>query len=286
MTATASQGTIQQTLERLKAARPQNLPLASLQTDEALQPREAHLVPFRDQARTERRSEEHIGTMRLALEAAQSIELEPLLAADVGGALFVVDGHHRLEAYRRAQRETVPIRVHPMDRQRAVLVSKLVNCGERALAMHPEQCRDAAWQYLAAVTRRGALKLPPGDSCRTLAGRFGIGKDTVSNMLRKLPEVNPKNYAGALDPGTGWPRWRTVREGPAGWKQDLEEMDVEQVTQHRAEMMAKRIGALMDSDTPEVFRRALLLLKIEAQLEAANPDTLSFDVETAEAVDF
>jgi ParB-like chromosome segregation protein Spo0J len=209
-----------------------------------------------------------------------------VLVADVGGGLFVVDGHHRLKAYRRAQRETIPARVYPMDRHRAVVVSKLVNCGERALEMHPEQCRDAAWQYLAAVTRRGAMKLPPGDSCRTLAGRFGIGKDTVSNMLRKLPKVNPTDYAGALDPGTGWPRWRTVREGPAGWKQDLEEMDVEQVTQHRAEAMAKKIGALMDSDTPEVFRRALLLLKIEAQLEAANPDSLSFDAETAEAADF
>jgi ParB-like chromosome segregation protein Spo0J len=224
--------------------------------------------------------------MRLALEAAQSIELEPILAADVGGALFVVDGHHRLKAYSRAQRATIPARVYPMDRQTAVLVSKLVNCGERALAMHPEQCRDAAWQYLAAVTRRGAMKLPEGDSCRTVAGRFGIGKDTVSNMLRKLPTVNPKDYAGALDLGTGWPRWRTVREGPAGWKQDLEEMTAEQVIQHRAELMAKKLGALMDSDSPEVFRLALRLVNIEEQLEATNPDSRAFDEETAEESDF
>lgn len=286
MTRAGKAGTIQQTLERLRAAEPQQLPLASLYTDDALQPREARMVPFRDQARVERRSEEHVGTMRLVLEAAQGIELEAVLLADVDGSLFVVDGHHRLKAYRRAQRETIPARVLPMDRQRAVMVSKLVNCGERALAMHPEQCRDAAWQYLAAVTRRGAGQLPAGDSCRTVAGRFGISKDTVSNMLRKLPMVNPKDYAGALDPGTGWPRWRRVREGPAGWRQDHEEMDMEQVTQYRAEQMAKKIGALMDSDTPEVFRRALLMVEIEEQHEVTNPDALSFDAETAETVDF
>lgn len=278
--------TIQQALERLKAAEVRQLPLASLQTDGALQPREGRMVPFRDQMRVERRSEEHIGTMRLALESTHSYQLEPVLVADVGGSLFVVDGHHRLKAYRRVQRETIPARVYPMGHRMAVLVSKLVNCGDRALEMHPEQKRDAAWQYLGAVTRQGATGMPAGDSCRTVAGRFGIGKDTVTNMLRRLPKVNPKDYAGALDPGTGWPRWRNVREGPAAWQQEHEEMDMEQMTQHRAELMAKKLGALKDSDTPEVFRLALLMVDSEEQLEESNPDALAFESETAETADF
>jgi ParB-like chromosome segregation protein Spo0J len=278
--------TIQQTLERLKAAMVQQLPLASLQTDDALQPREGRMVPFRDQARTDRRSEEHTGIMRLALEAAHHRQLEPVLVAEIDGALFVVDGHHRLKAYRRALRETIPARVYPMDRATAVLVSKLVNCDERALEMHAEQRRDAAWQYLAAVTRRGKAGMPEGDSCRTVAGRFGISAPTVSRMVRKLPQVTPQHFnPEALDPGTGWPRWRYVREAGAGW-QMKETMDVEQLTQHEAEKLARKVGALFDKATPEAVRRAVRMLGIEMQLEEGNEDARDFHAATAEVADF
>lgn len=279
--------TIEQALQRLQAAEVQRLPLASLKTDEALQPREARMVPFRDQARVERRSEEHTGTMRLALEAAQSIELEPVLVADVDGALYVVDGHHRLKAYRLAQRETIPARVLPLKYLEAVMVSKVVNCAERALEMHKEQRFDAAWQYLAAVTRQGAAGLPEGESCKKVAGRFGIGHGSVHRMLQRLPKVNPKDWQGeALDSGTGFPRWRKVREHGTNWQQDHTEMSVDQITQHEAEQVAKKIGALMDKTTPEAWMRAVRMLGIEAQFEAVNQDAKDFAAETAEQVDF
>jgi ParB-like chromosome segregation protein Spo0J len=255
--------------------------------DDTLQPREARMVPFRDQGRVESRSEDHIANMRLALEASHSVQLEPVLVADVDGGLYVVDGHHRLTAYRRAQRGTLPARVMPMSRAVAVLVSKLVNCSSRALEMHAEQRRDAAWQYLAAVTRRGAQGLPKPQSLRTIAGRFGIGKDTVGNMLRTLPKVNPKDWnVQAHDPGTGFPRWRYVRENKGGWQAMKEELDLDQLTQHEAEKLAKKIGALIDKATPEAARRAIQMLGIEAQLEAINRDSVAFATETAEEVDF
>jgi hypothetical protein len=259
------------------------VPLSALKTDEALQPREGRMVPFRKQRQVESRSEEHAGTMLLALRASAEVQLEPLLAAEMDGGLYVVDGHHRLKAYQRAQRETLPVRVMSMDRRRAVLVSKLVNCSDRALEMHPEQKRDAAWQYLAAVTRQGADGLPAGESLRTVAGRFGIGKDTAADMLRRLPKVNPKDYhAEAHDPGTGFPRWRYVREVGAGW-QDMEtKMTPEQLTQQEAEKLAKKIGALIDKASPEATRRALEMLANEAKLAANNADTLAFMAEIAE----
>lgn len=245
------------------------------------------MVPFKDQARVERRSEEHIGTMRLALEASHSIELEPALVADVAGGLYVVDGHHRLKAYKRAQRETIPGRVMPLTKLEAVMVSKLVNCTERALEMHKEQRFDAAWQYLAAVTRQGAAGLPEGDSCKKVAGRFGIGHGTVHRMLQKMPKVNPRDWQGdALDSGTGFPRWRKVREAGANWQQDATEMNLDQITQHEAEQLAKKIGALMDKATPEAWKRAVQMLGSEAQLEGVNQDVKDFATETAEQVDF
>lgn len=275
--------TIDQALQRLQAAEAARLPLAALETDEALQPRVGRLVTFREQTREERESAHHIGTMRLALEAALHVELEPVLAAKIEGRLFVVDGHHRLEAHRLAGRETVLARVMPMDHLMAALVSKLVNCSERSLRMHAEQRLEAAWQYMAAITRQGSTRLPKGESIRTLAGRFGIGRGSVPRMLHALPKVRPKEWNDeALDPGTGFPRWRYVREGGLGWRDMKDQMTTEQLTQHDAERLAKKIGALMDKATPEVSRRAFEMLANEAKLAASNADTLAFLSDIAE----
>jgi len=273
------------TLQRLQGAKVKQLPLPTLKTDDTFQPREARIMPLKDHARAERRSEEHIGTLRLALEATQSVQLEPVLVAEVDGVLYVVDGHHRLKAYRRAMRETIPARVLPMTRTGAVLVSKLVNCAERALPMYPEQCRDAAWQYMAAVTHRGTTGLPEGETLRTIAGRFGIGKDTAQRMLRKLPEVNPSDWQGhAVDSGTGWPRWKSVREWPQ--REHEAEMTMEQLMQREAEKTVKKMGELMDRTHPDAWRMAWRMMEAEIEQDANNPDTRSFDEETAEESDF
>jgi ParB-like chromosome segregation protein Spo0J len=227
--------------------------------------------------------------MRLVLEAAHGVQLEPLLVAQIGSALFVVDGHHRLKAYRQAGRESAPARVMPLDRRGAVLVSKLVNCEARALEMHPEQRRDAAWQYVAHLTRQGVDDLPSGESLRTVAGRFGISKDTVSNMLRKLPKVNPKAYpAEQCDSGTGFPRWKVVRD----WRKQNEEDDLggqpmnrEQWTRREAERVAKRLGMLESGTTAEAWKLALMMYAAEAKLEAANDDTRTFLAEIAETTE-
>jgi len=275
--------TIQQALERLKVAEVRQLPLTSLQTDEALQPRNGRMVPFREQTRMEGRSREHIGTMRLTLEASQAIQLEPVLVAEIDDGLYVIDGHQRLKAYQLAGRETVPARVCSMGRREAVLASKLANCGERALEMHAEQKRDAAWQYLAAITRQGASGLPEAESRRTVVARFGIGYGTVDRMLHKLPKVNPKDWPiEALDPGTGWPRWRYTREAGAGWQDMENQMTPEQLTQREAEKLARKIGGLLDKATPAAMRRALEMLADEAKLAANNADTLAFLADIAE----
>ena len=278
---------VEQTLQRLQTTEVRQLAIAALKTDQAFQPRDSYLVPFRDQLRVEKRSEEHIGTMTLALKASNGIQLEPLLASEVDGSLYVIDGHHRLKAYERAQRETVPVRVMSMDRKMAIIISKLVNCSGRALEMHHEQRMDAAWQYLASATSRGTRELPEGQSLRTISGLFGIGYGSVQRMMHKLSKVKSKNWPlEALDIGTGFPRWRKVRDADSSWQQELTEMNTEQITQHEAEQLAKRIGALIERSTPEAVRRALQILGVEAQLEAVNQDIQDFIEETEESMDF
>ncbi len=129
--------------------------------------------------------------------------------------------------------------------------------------------------------------VPTGESLRTIVGRFGIGYGTVQRMCCKLPEVNPKDWSSeALDTGTGFPRWRYVREAGAGWHDMREKMDAEQITQHEAEKLARKMGALMEKATPVVVKLAVQMLGIEVQMEAVNEDTLDFAATTTESMDF
>lgn len=198
-------------LKRLRETPRQLLPLASVCEGEAYQPRAVYLVPYLKRRSVELRSEEHKAHMRLALEASAAVELEPILCAEVAGKVFVIDGHHRLAAYRLAKRAKVPARVLPMEHAEAVLLSKLVNCTERALEMHTGQRTDAAWQALAIYTKRGADTLSKPHTIRSVAAQHGVGKQTVQRMLARMPHVSPCEFvARDLDPGTGWPRWGAV----------------------------------------------------------------------------
>jgi ParB-like chromosome segregation protein Spo0J len=211
--------------------------------------------------------------MRLALEAGSTVELEPLLAAEVGARLLVVDGHHRLRAYGLAGRSMVPVRSEKMTLSAAVIVSKVANTDARALEMHPEQRRDAAWQYLAHVTCQGRQPLPPGESLRTVAGRFGVGRGTVARMLDRLPGVVASAFAEAAhDPGTGFPRWRYVREQGAGWADMEQMMSADALATREAERLARKLGGLISDVRAEVLNAALRILVLDTAT-VRDPDT-------------
>ena len=257
-------------VERFNRALPQQIAIHDIRTNAALQPREARLVPVRDKGRAEESSSQHVATLRLVLEASDQNHLEPVWLADIadpcaslGSGLHLVDGHHRLNAYQQAGRRMIPARVLLLDARTAVMISKLANCTGRSLALHKEQCRDAAWQYLATITHRGSLDLPAGESLRTIGGRFGISKNTVSSMLGYLANVQVADFHSlAIDPGTGWPRWRYVREANSRWHTSLASSHQE-LLERDAEKVARAVVKIVDSSSPEVRARALEMLANE-----------------------
>lgn len=266
-------------LEAMQTAEVCTVALQDVKTHTHLQPRCERLVPYKDTGQTKQRSEDHCQVLCSALDVSQEVELEPIWLAnipdtpekDIGAGLYVVDGHHRLSAYSKAKRKTIPARILSMDFAAAVIVSKPVNCNGCKLVMHREQRFDATWQYLAAIMERGAKPLlPNGESLRTIAGKFGIGHNTVSRMLKELRKVQLEDYPPATrDPGTDWPRWKYVRIPKSIWQTPLEVLPDEARTLRNAESLARTIASLMENSDPE--ERALALRMLAAE-EVSSPD--------------
>jgi hypothetical protein len=234
---------------------PKGVPLAELRTDEAFQPRSAASLGPRDRSRADEDSANHVRVLVGRLKASVSRELAPVLVADIDGAFYVVDGHHRTRAYACAKRDRIPARVLKVSRADAVMVSKLVNFGAEMLPMHPRQAAEACWQFLAHISLRGRVEAP---STRSMEGQFGVSHSTVATMIRKIPTVTPADFAPtACDPGTGWPLWKHVR-GNAYRLED--ELTVEQRVFRRAEKLAQKIAGVLDKADPEALPLALDLL--------------------------
>jgi hypothetical protein len=200
--------------------------------------------------------------MRAQLDACNGHELEPLLVARIEGVLYLGDGHHRLIAYRLARRKEAPVRIRDMDMQAAVALSKLVNCDGAKLRMHDEQRKDAAWQSMAIVAVRG--RAPLAESLRAFAARFGIGHETARRMRDRLQTIRTEDYPSvALDPGTGWPRWKYVKSS-GFWKDRDALLGSDEKHRRRVEKGAAQLWKQRDRHGTDVFLAALRLFAMQA----------------------
>jgi hypothetical protein len=247
--------------------------IGSIKTDEGFQPRNPRLTFARHAANEKRESERQIHRLRDKLTADASYQLDPLLVAMIDGKRYVVDGHHRLHAYRRAMRRLVPVRERPMTRQHAALLAQLVNLDGTKLPMTAGQNGEAAWQYIASVTDRGRLKLAEvGTSAHKVASMFGIGSSSVDRMVRGLAntreQVEANQYSHqACNPATGWPLWKYARGYGAGlWDQG----DDSTRQQAKVSKCARALAKLREEFDAETIRQAMELLRKEAAEEAGD----------------
>lgn len=264
----------------LKAAPIDTVPVDDIRMDEALQPRAERVVPYRHRARQAALTEDHVAGLRLVLQVSANTQLDPLLVARIDGQFYVVDGHHRLRAYKLESRNTVPARVRDMTRDDAVKASKVVNSSTNShhtLAMHEEQRREAAFQYLAIVTVRGCKTLKEaGTNTRAIAGKFQIGKDTVCRMMKKMRTLCLNEFAEeACDPGTNYPLWRYVRDIHSPWRDMQETLTMEQFKQHKAAKLATKFGKLIDEEPDrETLSLALRMLAEERREMEEDRDSI------------
>lgn len=244
----------------------ETIPVAvrELKVHPGLQPRDTTLLKQREAVRQEAQREQHITDMAALLKADTKAELVPVQVAEVGGVLFVVDGHHRLQAYKRARRETIPARVQTMTMMEASHASKLANVQFTKLEMHPEQKRNALWHHLHHITLSGASGIPEGTSQRKLAGSFGVSLDTVQRMLARLPEVDPSGFPEEhRDSITGVPHWRYVRATARNGM--YQAMEPEMRLKWQAGKYADALARLWERFPPEVVNLAHRNLREQAE---------------------
>lgn len=263
---------LKEELRKLRTQEVRRVAVSEVETDDGLQSRIHKACDYKVAARAKEASQDHIDRMEAVLLAKASEDLTPVLLADVGGKLFVIDGHHRLEAYRTAARKTLPARVIAMDMKRAVALSRLVNTDGATLPLAHGQGAELAWQYVTEVTAKGTFPLPKGESLRTIATQFGVkSPETIRSMLGKLKQTQDRLSAGDFhsdrcNPRTGWPLWKDARRS-IDYRDWEGQITSEARNEKEIEKCAVALGKVIKDYGPAIAKQAMWRLTCEHKIE-------------------
>jgi ParB-like chromosome segregation protein Spo0J len=183
--------------EARSTARPASLPLADIHVS-------TDAFQWRDMRGNEKARDDHVLTLSRALQD-QERPLDPLLVVPVGSRFFVVDGHHRLAAYRSVGWSNgVPVEVFEGSLEKARQEALARNSKDK-LSMSRREKSEAAWKL---VQEGGGL------TKEQQARLSGVSPRTIASMRRALREHGEKVR------GLSWTEARRFVEG---WKKDPQE---------------------------------------------------------------
>tara|TARA_R100001129_G_scaffold135008_1_gene96486 strand:+ start:42630 stop:43406 length:777 start_codon:yes stop_codon:yes gene_type:complete len=173
--------------------------------------------------------EKHVSDLRTALRNAG--ELASILVMPIDDHAVVIDGHHRLEAYRMENRSTIPVEFFVGSVLDALLRSGSEN-SKVTLPLSLEQRGNFAWRL---VQLRNAVDVPGWIySRREISISAGISEGTVANMRRAVHKLG--------DEASTHITWRSAQEAAAGLEPpDLKPFGEEEL-EHRAQMVADRLA--------------------------------------------
>lgn len=265
-------------LERLRAAKPKSISIHGIRVDDNLQSRSDPSIPFREQTGYQRESNAHIQRMRDALLSSVDLELEPVLLAVIDGKPHVIDGFHRIKAYKAAGRKFIVARKAPMSRDEACIASKMVNIGAGQFRPHQRQLIEQAWQFFVACTLKGRRPIAEWPPVRRVGATFGVSPGTIQNMRTRLEKGVDWNSFGpaALDLATGIPRWKYVTQPKGGF--GMPDVPFEVLAERRVAKAVVKIGAVLATLQDQAELRALCerirseLLDDRAELATALED--------------
>lgn len=227
------------TLERLEAearvgasgSRPVRVPVSEIETlPELFQPR----------GRVEL-DEHHVGELERGLKI--SGDLDPILVKWIDAKAHLIDGHHRLEAYRRSgDGRLIPVRAFDGSVKEAVLEAGRANSRAK-LPMSPKERQSYAWR----------LVLLGGYTKSKTAEAAGISERQVAIMR----DAKRKLGGDAFDCRDWW-RAKRMADGisTTSRTEDEEEAWLEQQAEHFAARLAEAFSTKLAAN-PEMAARAL-----------------------------
>ena len=227
---------------------PTTVTVGSVKKLPALQPRNEAACMRHEADLDAKQGEQQINRLAIWLQEHPGEDLEPVLLTKVERTQYVVDGHHRLAAYRRAGRKTMPALVRQVPLPRAVHIAALANLGGEKRVLTSGQRLEAAWQWIAEVTRGGQRELPKGATMRSVASMYGIGKQSVQRMTERLPKARADRDArlfrgDQMNAVTNWPMWRHAR-GQGDWQD--REANADEIHNRKVDRMAAKISTWIE----------------------------------------
>jgi hypothetical protein len=220
---------------------PDELPLKDIRlADAVFQPRTF------DGTRAE--SAEHVNTLKDAIKNSPEGVIEPLVVWWSGKHWLVLDGHHRLKAYRQLLRERhyarpplIPVEAYPGTLNQAIARAVELNSRDK-LPMTKEDKAERAWKLVALndpTFSRDAIARATGMSDRTV----GNMREARKRFLSEQPDSEPLDWT-----------WAQIKAGRI--KPDRDDDWVEQEATRWSQRLIREFGPKIGQN-PTILARAL-----------------------------
>lgn len=182
------------------------------------------------QARTGKLNERHLGELEGAIKTHGT--LDPLILWRCGAYAILLEGHHRLEAYQRAditkgQMTDIPVTWFRGSVEEAVVKAGAANSRAKLQMSHAERSNHA-WK----MVKTEMFKVAEVVDATTISKRTVI---TMRGVADKLGEE-----ASTCE---SWQKALMLLKGQVGWDPDEAEALAEQLSQEFAERLLKNFGS-------------------------------------------
>nr|WP_321455036.1 ParB/RepB/Spo0J family partition protein [uncultured Cohaesibacter sp.] len=166
--------------------------------------------------------EYHLTELKRALE--RMADLDPVLILPCGDSFVLIDGHHRLEAYRRDEERTdIPVRYFEGSIENAVLEAARIN-SKAVLPLNNQQRQNLAWRLV--LTKRY--------SKAQLVEAAAVSYGQISNMRKVMKALN--------DDANTYDSWCKAQQAAAGkLREQDEDFDQETWLREQAATFADRM---------------------------------------------
>jgi hypothetical protein len=196
------------------------------------------------QARDAGLNEQHLGELETAIR--DHGVLEPLILWRCGVYAIVLEGHHRLEAYRRVEAARgrpiqIPVVWFEGSVEEAVIKAASSNSRPK-LPMSKAERSEHAWRLV--VTR--AFKVSEVMTAASVSKRLVINQRSVLNTLGDEAAAKAKSWRAAL----------AAAKGLKGEDQNWSEAEVEAQAQEWADRLAKEFSTKL-AHQPDITAKAL-----------------------------